>query len=158
MTQDENNPVVLSVTMGCLSPNVLESWWLRDRCRFDLVDWTLHELRHSYISALALKGVHPKVMQELAGLASSQITMDIYTHINMWAKHQAGEAIVDIFDAPPRRRRSRPSPQTTPASFPEVVLSPSSAHFVALKRRPGNSPVGEHRAPFVPDSHQTVAQ
>ena len=38
-------------------------------------------------------GVHPKVMQELAGHYSSQITMDIYTHVNMDAKREASIAL-----------------------------------------------------------------
>lgn len=42
-------------------------------------------------------GVHPKVMQELAGHHSSQITMDIYTHVNMDAKREAVEAVSKLF-------------------------------------------------------------
>ena len=41
--------------------------------------------------------VHPKVMQELAGHYSSQITMDIYTHVNMDSKHAAVMAMQDAF-------------------------------------------------------------
>lgn len=46
---------------------------------------------------LAMNGVHPKVMQELAGHYSSQITMDIYTHVNMDAKRAAVEAVSKVF-------------------------------------------------------------
>nr|WP_235904745.1 hypothetical protein [Eggerthella guodeyinii] len=54
---------------------------------------------------LALSGVHPKVMQELAGHYSSQTTMDIYTHVNMDiythvnmdAKRQTAQAIAKVF-------------------------------------------------------------
>ena len=42
-------------------------------------------------------GVHPKVMQELAGHYSSQITMGIYTHVNMDAKREAVEAVSKLF-------------------------------------------------------------
>ena len=41
--------------------------------------------------------VRPKVMQELAGHYSSQITMDIYTHVNMDAKKEAVAAVSKIF-------------------------------------------------------------
>lgn len=44
-----------------------------------------------------MNGVHPKVMQELAGHYSSQITMDIYTHVNMDAKRQAVAAVANVF-------------------------------------------------------------
>lgn len=42
---------------------------------------TFHELRHSYLSTLAPKGAHPKIMQELAVHASSPITTEIYAHL-----------------------------------------------------------------------------
>ena len=48
--------------------------------------WAFHELRHFYLSMLALRGAHPKVIQELAGYASSEITMEAYTYVNMEAK------------------------------------------------------------------------
>jgi integrase len=44
-----------------------------------------------------MSGVHPKVMQELAGHYSSQITMDIYTHVNMEAKREAVAAVSKVF-------------------------------------------------------------
>ncbi len=56
-------------------------------------NYCLHELRHSYLTQLARAGVHPKVMQELAGHANSAITMDIYTHTDMGAKFEAAEAL-----------------------------------------------------------------
>lgn len=54
---------------------------------------------------LAMSGVHPKVMQELAGHYSSQITMDIYTHVNMDAKRDAMKAVSRKFMS---RRDSEP--------------------------------------------------
>lgn len=38
-----------------------------------------------------------KMMQELAGHHSSQITMDIYTHMDMDAKREAVEAVSKLF-------------------------------------------------------------
>ena len=55
--------------------------------------------RHTYLTLLALNGVHPEVMQELAGHYSSQITMDIYTHVNMDAKREAVQAVSHMFQA-----------------------------------------------------------
>lgn len=46
---------------------------------------------------LALNGVHPKVMQELVDHYSPQITMDIYTHVNMDAKREAVAAVSKAF-------------------------------------------------------------
>lgn len=42
---------------------------------------------------LAHEGVHPKVMQDLAGHADSRTTMDIYTHVNMSQKRCAADAL-----------------------------------------------------------------
>lgn len=111
LEQDESTPVILSATMGRLSPNVLEAWWVRDREMYDLKDWSFHELRHSYLSTLALRGVHPKVMQELAGHASSEITMEIYTHVNMEAKRAAADVVSDLFSEPE---------ETVPAAAPII--------------------------------------
>ena len=45
--------------------------------------------RHSYLALLVLNDVHPKEMQGLVDHYSSQIAMDIYTHVNMDAKKKA---------------------------------------------------------------------
>ena len=41
--------------------------------------------------------MHPKVMQELAGHYSSQLTMDVYTHVNMDAKREAVASASKLF-------------------------------------------------------------
>ena len=66
---------------------------LTDRSGLGAQDYCLHELRHSYLTALARSGVHPKVMQALADHANCAITMDIYTHTDMTAKRDAAEAL-----------------------------------------------------------------
>lgn len=53
--------------------------------------WTLHELRHTYLTILAVNGVKPKVMQELAGHARMATTLEIDTHVNMDAKRGVDE-------------------------------------------------------------------
>jgi site-specific recombinase XerD len=42
-------------------------------------DW--HALRHTFISALARGGVHPRVAQSLARHCTITLTMDLYTHV-----------------------------------------------------------------------------
>lgn len=75
----------------------LTRWWSIERGNYGLDDFSLHELRHTYLTLLAEEGVHPKVMQELAGHYSSQITMDVYTHVNMDAKREAVAAVSKLF-------------------------------------------------------------
>ncbi len=67
----------------------LSRWWSTERGSYGPERYSLHELRHAYLTPLAEEGVHPKVMQELAGHYSSQVTMDIYAHVNMDAKRES---------------------------------------------------------------------
>lgn len=78
-----------------MRPDSLTQWWDRHRDDYGLGGWTLHELRHSYLSELARQGVPPKVMQLLAGHSKIQTTLAIYTHANMDDKRGA----VDGFES-----------------------------------------------------------
>ena len=159
LEQSESTPVVLSTTMGRLSPNVLEAWWLRDRETLGLNGWAFHELRHSYLSTLALRGVHPKVMQELAGHASSEITMEIYTHVNMEAKRAAADVVSDLFSEPVEA-----APAVTPIVQvePRVINGGRRLTLVSSPReRVENAPEGASEQPeerFVPDSYQAATR
>ena len=95
--QTDESPVISDISGGRVLPSNLSRWWTEDRAKYGLEGWCLHELRHTYLTMLALSGVHPKVMQELAGHYSSQITMDIYTHVNMDAKREAVAAVSKVF-------------------------------------------------------------
>ncbi len=86
-------PVIVTEAGTRVAPDMMEKWWRRDRETLGAGNYCLHELRHSYLTQLARAGVHPKVMQELAGHANSAITMDIYTHTDMGAKFEAAEAL-----------------------------------------------------------------
>lgn len=97
LEQTEETPVIATHYGERVYPASLSRWWSEDRKRFGLDGWSFHELRHSYLTLLALNGVHPKVMQELAGHYSSQITMDIYMHVNLDAKKEAVAAVSKAF-------------------------------------------------------------
>lgn len=97
LSQDETTPVIATHYGKRIAPGSLSRWWTLDRERYGLEGWSFHELRHTYLTLLAMSGVHPRVMQELAGHYSSQITMDIYTHVNMEAKRDAVEAVSKVF-------------------------------------------------------------
>ena len=74
-------------------PQALSQWWRNHRKNFGLEGWTLHGLRHSFLSLAAAQGVHPSVMMRLAGHKNPNITMKIYTHVNMESKREAMEAM-----------------------------------------------------------------
>lgn len=40
-----------------------------------------HDLRHTCASFLLAQGVHPKVVQEILGHSTIQVTMDTYSHL-----------------------------------------------------------------------------
>jgi len=72
-----------------LKPNAVTHWWARHRAEYGCDGVTLHELRHSYITSLARAGVHPRIMQDLAGHSSPRATMEIYAHVTLADKRAA---------------------------------------------------------------------
>lgn len=86
-------PLVCDVFGERLKPHTFSVWWTRHSADFGIPGWTLHELRHTFLSAAAAEGVHPAVMQQLAGHKSAGTTMGIYTHVNMTSKRSAIETL-----------------------------------------------------------------
>lgn len=78
-------------------PSSFGHWWDKHRAGFSLEGWKLHELRHTFLTLAAEQGVHPSVMQKLAGHSTSRITMDIYTHVNMEAQRDAMDCMQQVF-------------------------------------------------------------
>lgn len=97
--QTDDTPIVSDVLGRRLLPHSLTTWWCRNRESYGLPDTTIHELRHTYLSMMVMTGVHPKIMQELAGHASSQTTMDIHSHVNMRAKKAASNVFSEFIKA-----------------------------------------------------------
>ena len=50
---------------------------------------TIHTLRHTFATRLLEKGVNPKVVSDLLGHASVQITLDVYSHVMPKVKSDA---------------------------------------------------------------------
>lgn len=69
--QTDDSPVISDNSGTRVLPTSLSRWWTEDRGKYGLDGWCLHEFRHTYLTLLAINGVHPKVMQELAGHYSS---------------------------------------------------------------------------------------
>lgn len=120
--------------MGTLS---FGNYWRRDRKALGLDGWCLHELRHSYLSMLAAQGVHPKVMQQLAGHSSSQITMDIYTHVNMDLKRGAADLVQAVMhgDDPAQQAATAAAPAS-----PQALETGRKPVFTVIKGGPSEPP------------------
>lgn len=52
-----------------------------------------HDLRHAYATSLLRAGVHPKIVSEALGHASTAFTMDVYSHVVPSMQEAAADAI-----------------------------------------------------------------
>ena len=52
-----------------------------------------HSLRHTFITNMAMSGVHPKIAQSLARHSTIQLTMDRYTHVGLPSQVEALETV-----------------------------------------------------------------
>jgi integrase len=82
-------PVICNELRERILPHATTRWFARNRARLGLDGWTPHEMRHSYLSELARRGVPVKILQELAGHENYQTTMNIYVHVSEEDKKNA---------------------------------------------------------------------
>jgi integrase len=61
-----------------------------------LPDIRFHDLRHTCATLLLSKGVHPKLVQELLGHSSIEITLDTYSHVLPSMGDHAASAMDDL--------------------------------------------------------------
>jgi integrase len=74
-----------------LNPDALLAQFHRLLEHAGLPRMRLHDLRHSAATILLGKGAHPKLVQELLGHSSIDITMDIYSHVIPSMQHDLME-------------------------------------------------------------------
>jgi hypothetical protein len=55
-----------------------------------------HSLRHSFLTMLAMSGVHPKLMQSLGEHSTIMLTLDRYSHVRLLDEAAALEALPRI--------------------------------------------------------------
>lgn len=85
--------IICDLNGNPLKPNTVGRWWWSHRHEYGCDGVTLHELRHSYITALVRGGAHPRVAQELAGHSSINVAMSIYTHLTIDDKRRAVDSL-----------------------------------------------------------------
>ncbi|MEW6744792.1 MAG: tyrosine-type recombinase/integrase [Planctomycetota bacterium] len=61
-----------------------------------------HALRHSFVTGLAVAGVHPKMAQVLARHSTIDLTMNVYTHIQREAEAEALKGLPPLPSLPLR--------------------------------------------------------
>lgn len=89
VTLDEKTPLLCNSVGERLNPDFIRKWWERNREELGFANITVHDLRHSYLTAMARKKVDPKILQKLAGHAKYTTTMQIYVHADEEEKRQA---------------------------------------------------------------------
>jgi integrase len=65
----------------------------------------LHDLRHAFATQLLVGGVHPKVVSDALGHASTAFTMDVYSHVLPSMGEQVAEAMQEALAGVPRGQR-----------------------------------------------------
>lgn len=65
--------------------------------RLGLPQIRVHDLRHTAATHLLVRGVHPKVVQDLLGHSTIAITLDIYSHVMPSLARDATEHMEDFF-------------------------------------------------------------
>jgi integrase len=58
----------------------------------------LHDLRHTWATLALQAGVHPKVVSERLGHATTSITLDIYSHVQPELDAQAATTVAALFE------------------------------------------------------------
>jgi integrase len=59
----------------------------------------LHDLRHTWATLALQAGIHPKVVSERLGHATSGITLDIYSHVQPELDASAASTVARLFSA-----------------------------------------------------------
>jgi integrase len=68
----------------------------------------LHDLRHTWATLALLAGVHPKVVSERLGHATTSITLDIYSHVQPELDAHAATAVAELFgEKKPMKKSAR---------------------------------------------------
>jgi integrase len=77
--------------------NLINGSWKPLLEKASLPSRRFHDLRHTCATLLLIKGVHPKIVQELLGHANIGITLDTYPHYLPNLQGEAVRAMEDIF-------------------------------------------------------------
>jgi site-specific recombinase XerD len=68
----------------------------------------LHDLRHAFATQLLVAGVHPKVVSDALGHASTTFTMDVYSHVLPSMGEQVADAMQAALGATGSNNGSKP--------------------------------------------------
>ena len=90
---EPSTPIICNALGEGYAPHAITTWWDRNRKKLGFEEWTVHEMRHSYLTEMARRKIDTKTLQKLAGHAKYSTTEDIYVHVSMEQKREAVEAM-----------------------------------------------------------------
>jgi len=84
----KNSDFVFATSTGAkLHGTALKRWMEKNS------NYTVHDLRHTYITRAAQAGINPKVLASLTGHAKVETLLNIYTHVTDTDKYEAAAKI-----------------------------------------------------------------
>lgn len=92
----ENNRVFTSKDGNYMHPDTCDKIISKLVNKYNLPHITFHELRHTSASVLIHKGINPKAVSQRLGHASTDITMEIYSHTFDITKKESAIAFDEI--------------------------------------------------------------
>jgi integrase len=96
----ENDLVFCRVDGKPVMPDHVTQAWRRLANKQGLKGIHTHSARHTFASLMIKKGIHPKIVQEMLGHASIQITLDTYSHLAPGLQEAAAKAFDDLLVKP----------------------------------------------------------
>lgn len=84
--------------------NLLSRSWYPLRKRAGLPEVRFHDLRHTCATLLLGRGVHPKLVQELLGHASIEMTINTYSHVMPSMSGETSRAMDAALEEPTTNR------------------------------------------------------
>ena len=104
-----------------------------------------HATRHSYITLLVKSGVHPKMAQSLARHSSINLTMNTYTHVGLFDRATALEALPSIMPKDKQPGEILAATGTDPSHCPPCVPPGEILSVSLIKVETGESKTEESR-------------
>ena len=83
-----------------LLPDSITHAWMKMARHAGLHGIRLHDARHTHASLMLKQGVHPKIVQEILGHSSIQVTLDTYSHVAPGLQQAAANRLDELLAKP----------------------------------------------------------
>lgn len=94
---NQYNLVFIGATGGIVDPATFRDFYLRALKQANITSKTFHALRHTFATRALESNVNIKVVSEILGHATIQITLDTYSHVSYEEQEKAMEKVAEMF-------------------------------------------------------------